>query len=392
MKLDNGEVEGLYIYLNKLEDPRDKRGVRYKLSDLVLLMIYGVLSGCMEATEIEEYVEFQFEYFNKLIGLKQVPSHDTFSRMLRLINFENLIEVLGEWLNTYYPEQVKMYKGKKVLHIDGKAVKAATKKSEGEKPVYLMNSMYEGGSISLYTNKIGKKDNEVTFIPKYLERFNLEDTIVTIDAIGCNKTIIDYLKKKKANFVLPVKENQKVLLDSIKEEVDRLKEKKEFDNLDNHTMINKEHGRIESYKATMIRNTKFLYDEHHNKSFYGEIANIGVIEKKTNKKENGEWIQTETISYVITDLESISIENLLNIKLSHWNIEASHWLLDVQLNEDRLTSRIGNATVNASILKRFCMRIKKQSTEFKDGTLKRMLLAGCIKPDKISNILFIDIA
>ena len=43
MKLDNGEVEGLYIYLNKLEDPRDKRGVRYKLSDLVLLMIYGDL-------------------------------------------------------------------------------------------------------------------------------------------------------------------------------------------------------------------------------------------------------------------------------------------------------------------------------------------------------------
>ena len=157
-------------------------------------------------------------------------------------------------------------------------------------------------------------------------------------------------------------------------------------------MMNKEHGRIESYKATMIRDTKFLYDEYHNKSFYGEIANIGVIEKKTNKKENGEWIQTETISYVITDLESISIENLLNIKLSRWNIEASHWLLDVQLNEDRLTSRIGNATVNASILKRFCMRIKKQSTEFKDGTLKRMLLAGCIKPDKISNVLFIDIA
>ena len=117
-----------------------------------------------------------------------------------------------------------------------------------------------------------------------------------------------------------------------------------------------------------------------------------MIEKKTSKKENGEWIQTETISYVITDLESISIENLLNIKLSHWNIEASHWLLDVQLNEDRLTSRIGNATVNASILKRFCMRIKKQSTEFKNGTLKRMLLAGCIKPDKISNVLFIDIA
>lgn len=149
----NNEVESLYMILSKIEDPRDKRGVRYKLSDLILLLVYGILSGMSEAVDVEFYVEEHFEYFKNLIGIKSVPSHDTFSRILKMIDFENLADTLSEWLNTYYPEQVIKYNDKKVLHIDGKAVKAATKKSEGEAPVYLMNSIYEGGSISLYTEK-----------------------------------------------------------------------------------------------------------------------------------------------------------------------------------------------------------------------------------------------
>jgi predicted transposase YbfD/YdcC len=392
MMSDNKEIENLYITLTKLEDPRDKRGVRYKLCDLVLLLIYGILSGMGDAMGVEYYVEEHFDYFKGLIGLKQVPSHDTFSRILRLINFEKLSDTLSEWLNTYYPEQVKYFNGKKVMHIDGKAVKAASKKSEGEKPVYLMNSMYEGGSISLVTEKIGDKENEISFIPKYLERFNLKDTIITIDAIGCNKNIIEYITSHKGNFILPVKENQKKLYNSIEKEIKRLKEIKEYDNLDKAEKKIKDHGRIESYSSIMISDTKFLYDEYQNKSFYGEIARIGVIEKITSIKENGKWKESKNISYVITDLETISIENLQNIKLSHWGIEANHWLLDVQLNEDRLTSREDNATVNASILKRFCIRIKKQATDFKDKPLKRMLVSGCIYPEKISKILFIDIA
>ena len=392
MNSNNEEINELYIILSKIEDPRKKRGIRYKLCDLILLLIYGVLAGMKEGVEVEFYVQEHFEYFKKIIGLKSVPSHDTFSRILRMLDFENLATVLGEWLNTYYPEQIKYFNGLKVLHIDGKAVKAATKKSEGEKPVYLMNAQYEGGSISLYTNKIGDKENEITYIPKFLDNFNIKDTIVTIDAIGCNQTIIDYITNKGGSFVIPVKENQKKLYKAIEDEENRLKKENKFDELDQASKSVKEHGRCEIYRSTMITDTSFIYNEFKNKSFYGEIARIGVIEKKTIRKEQGEYKETKKTSYVITNLETISIENLQAIKLSHWNIEAQHWLLDVVLNEDRLTAREGNATINASILKRFCMRIKSQSTEFKDRPLKRMFVSGCINPDKISKILFIDIA
>ena len=93
MNLDNEEIKSLYITLNKVEDPRAKRGIRYKISDLILLLIYGILAGMSEAVDVQFYVEEHFEYFKNLIGLKQVPSHDTFSRILRLLDFEKLSTV-----------------------------------------------------------------------------------------------------------------------------------------------------------------------------------------------------------------------------------------------------------------------------------------------------------
>ena len=70
-----------------------------------------------------------------------------------------------------------------------------------------------------------------------------------------------------------------------------------------------------------------------------------------------------TISYVIIDLDAISIENKKNIEFSCWNIEINNWLLDVQLNEYGLTARNGNTTFNASILKSLCI-IKKTIIRF----------------------------
>lgn len=391
MNLNSQEIEDLYITLAKLEDPRDKRGIRYKYSDILLLLIYGILAGQQDATDVEDYITYHFEYFHKLIGLEHVPSHDTFSRTLRMTNFESLANTLSEWLETYYPQQIAFYQGRKVLHVDGKAVRAAARKSEGEKPVYLMNAVYEGGTISVFTDKVGDKENEIACIPKYLERFNLEDTIVTIDAIGCNKNIIDYITQHKGNFIVPVKENQKNLYNAIEREVKRLKETKEYDELDKAELSNKDHGRIEHYSSTMLSDTKFLYDEFKNKSFYGQIARIGIIEKDTEMKDDGHWKKTHTTTYVITDLENISMQNLLALKIAHWHIESNHYIMDVQLNEDRCTARRDNATINASILKRFCMRIKKQSSEFQSKTLKHMTMGCSIYPDKISKILFIDL-
>lgn len=60
------------------------------------------------------------------------------------------------------------------------------------------------------------------------------------------------------------------------------------------------------------------------------IGFILVIDKIVESKVNGEWVKiSHGQSFAVTNLTDISVENPLEIKTSHWSIEASHWLLDV---------------------------------------------------------------
>ena len=74
------------------------------------------------------------------------------------------------------------------------------------------------------------------------------------------------------------------------------------------------------------------------------------------------------------------------IKLSHWNIEMEHWILDVQLNEDRDTSRKDNAIKNNTVLKRFCMHIKKKCGR-DDLTLNKFFMGNMRTIESITEML-----
>ena len=97
--------------------------------------------------------------------------------------------------------------------------------------------------------------------------------------------------------------------------------------------------------------------------------------------------------YAITNLTNVSCQNLLEIKTSHWSIESSHWLLDVQFNEDRNTSRKDNAASNFSVLRRFCLAIKealnnKSGDEKKKLTTHKFFIRNSFNFKKIEELLF----
>lgn len=143
------EYMNLMEILEAVPDPRRARGVRYRFSHLLLMCIYAILAGHSDATEIAYYAELNFDYFQDLLHIDKIPSYDTFSGVLRFTDFEKLSGSLGEWLRENFAEIYERYQDKKVLHIDGKAVKAASEKSNGERPLYHLNAMYEGGSIGV---------------------------------------------------------------------------------------------------------------------------------------------------------------------------------------------------------------------------------------------------
>lgn len=392
MTYDSDGFRDLVEILKEIPDPRNARGVRYRFSHLLLMCIYAVLAGHSVAVEIAYYVELNFDYFRELLEIEKIPSHDTFSRVLRFTDFEALSASLGEWLRRNFPAIYEKYQDKKVLHIDGKAVRGAGEKSKGKSPVYHLNAMYEGGSVGIEIKRVGKKENEITCLPDYLKQFNLSDTIVTMDAIGCNQTVINAIREGGGNYVLPVKENQKKLWAAIHEETEKITKEERWDELDCTQKIQKEHGRIEKTVFRMLSDTGFVYEKLGLKSFYGTIARIGIMDKTTETMKEGKEVKTESRSIFITDVEDITVEVMQQIHAAHWNIEMQHWILDMQLREDLQTARKDDAVTNGSILRRFCMVLKKQDKELSEKPMKRFLMANEHAPNRIERLLFQNVA
>lgn len=392
MIYDNDESRDLMEILEEVPDPRSARGVRYQFSHLLLMCVYAVLSGHSGAVEIAYYVELNLDYFSTLLGIGKIPSHDTFSRVLRFTDFEALSSSLGEWVRGSFPAIYEKYQDKKVLHIDGKAVRAASEKTKGEKPVYHLNGMYEGESVGVEIKRVGEKENEISCLPDYLKLFDLSDTIVTMDAMGCNQTVVEAVRTGGGNYVLPVKENQKSLLATINEEIEDLKKERAWDKLDRTEVLQKEHGRIDKVVFRMLPDTSFVYEKLGIRSFYGTIARIGIMDKTTETRKDGEEVKTEKRSIFITDVEDMTAEIMQKIRAAHWNIEMQHWILDMQLKEDQQTARKDGAVTNGSILRRFCMMVKKQDTELSGKPMKRFLMANEHDPNRIERLLFKNVA
>jgi predicted transposase YbfD/YdcC len=146
-----------------------------------------------------------------------------------------------------------------------------------------------------------------------------------------------------------------------------------------------EHERCETYSLRIIENTEFLLDDFGADDEFMSIARIGVFEKTSVDKIRKEKMVTKR--YIATDLCDIEPENFLGIKLSHWNIEAQHWILDMQLDEDRQRQRLGNSKTNSTAFRRFLMALAKDPKHTKLMVSKFMICCQNRFDEKVNTLL-----
>lgn len=381
-------MDSIDTYINNISDPRSPRGIRFPLRDIIILCCFAILSGFDNAVDIADYANENSSYFKDKFEIENIPSHDTISRIMRLINFKYYASCLGDYIISAYPTKFKKYGGRTVTHIDGKACIASTKKSEGQKTRYLLNSYVEGGSISLYSEEIGDKSNEINAIPKYLDSINIKDSIVTIDAIGMQQKIIDKIINNGGDYIIALKENQSELLDLVSNQFAKIELDKNNDKVESYASeTTKAHGRIESRKAYLIRDSEFILKKYGINHPFNSIGVCMMIDKEVIEKVKGEYVKTKTTSYALSSLTDLGVKELLEIKLSHWSIEASHWLLDVQFNEDKHMARKENSPINFSTLRKFALAIKTGDEESKNLTMKKFFMKNLIHPENIERLL-----
>ena len=359
-----------------LEDPRDIRGKKYKLIDILIMTIYGLLCGLKDYVNIADFMKLKEDYFTKLLNLENgTPSHDCLSDVFAVIDSKKFMKIFIEWTK----DIIKTKTGKKIS-IDGKAIKSATDKINNGNIPYIVSAFIGEIGLSIGQVKVDDKSNEITAIPDLLDLLDIEDATITIDAIGTQEEIVNKIVDKGAHYVLQVKDNQKVLKKQIKSHFESYNNLYGNNEVFHEKTMEKDHGRIEEREYFLSYNVSKIKDKDKWKTVKA------IAYTKVCRTYKDETIMTE--NYYIIDYE-ISIEKLIESIRDHWNIECGlHWKLDVILDEDHSRNRVNNSINNLSIMRKIVFNLASLDNSFGKVPLQRKLTRYMLDFNNIEKLIF----
>ena len=322
---------------------RDSKGnFRHSLCDIILLLIIARLAGCASRREVVAFAGRKHAQLKKLGILRNgIPSEPTLCRVENNVDPSEM-ERIAACIAEEAASLTKLGLLRQVA-IDGKCMRGTTLPN-GRCPDIVSAYSVETGT-TLRTEPCEEKSNEITAVPKLLERMNLEGCIVTADAMSCQKKIIDAINSKGGKFLIEVKSNQKNLLWGLE---DRLPGARRLDCHREEPTLR--HGRIESRTCTTYDGRDLVADQDK----WGYSITAIIIDTSAIIKKTGE--ETHERRVYITDV-SAGAKTCNAISRSHWMIESMHWSLDKNLGQDSTKRKYLNGARVLDIIQRACLNI-----------------------------------
>jgi predicted transposase YbfD/YdcC len=356
-------MESPLEYFSRLTDPRVKRTREHLLEEILLIAIAAVLSGAESWNDIADYGESKQDWLKSFLALPGgIPSHDTFNRVFSALDPEEFEQGFAAWVAAI----AKLTTGE-VVAIDGKTL-CGTRTGGKKQLVHMVSAWAGANNLVLGQRKVDDKSNEITAIPKLLDALELSGTVVTIDAMGCQREIAAKIVAKQADYILAVKENQPSLLADVKDSFQMLTADAVAEEIDCG------HGRVETRRCTVLGDLTLL----DRPADWTGLHSLVRIEAERFHKASGK-IEHETRYYIASLAPDAARINAL--VRQHWGIENKlHWVLDVAFGEDASRKRAGNAAQNFSLLNRIALNMLKQEKTLKRGIKGKRLKAAWDHP------------
>lgn len=345
---------------NEMPDPRIIKKTKYRLCDILTMIFLAALGNCDTSVD---YVYFWEDYpkeYKKIFGYDRIPSHDTFERILSLIDSYCFQDILFSSLAMIEDKIRKALgverKGKKVIPLDGKVLKGTGDKaetSEERKDVQTLNVIDACSYSVLFSEPIDEKTNEIKHGQKVLDILNLSDAIFTCDAMNTQIETVNKIVKGKGNeYVMGLKGNQGTLRDFAeacfddvalaaipKEHPDRY-----------YVKVEVAHNKVEKREYLL-----HILTPREKKDFKKwKKLNAILCVRKTNTDKVTQKVSVE-VRYYITSLDDVKLAG--DVARLHWNVEITHFYLDTVMHEDAMQVRNRNAAHNRSILNKACVSI-----------------------------------
>lgn len=353
------------VYFADLPDPRVERCKHHKLLDIVTIAICAVISNADGWTDIEAYGRAKEAWLRQFLELPAgIPSHDTFARVFAKLDPSAFQKCFVQWVDA-----IRDRVPGDVIAIDGKTSRRTHDAALDLSPLHIVSAWSTSNHLVLGQLRVDTKSNEITAIPLLLDLLDVSGCLVTIDALGCQRTIADTIVGRGADYVLACKGNQERLQTDVEQLFsDLLSQDHPPDVLDYFKTTNEGHGRREVREVWSTADLTSLRDRDR----WTQLQSVALVRSK--RVIAGETT-TETRLYISSAANNA--ERLANAIRSHWGVENQlHWILDVVFADDDSRARIDHSAHNLVIIRQIVLNMLRQETSLKTSLRQKRLRAG----------------
>ena len=373
MKIEEIEVEKLKelkVKTMMLNDERQKGKIIYKIWDIVVVVILAVLADCNEWEEIADYAKDEKDFLKTFLKLTGgIPSAKTYERVISMIDSHELNKIFVEFIkDIQFMEDIYF---KDILSFDGKVDKGSARNKgyivEETKPLNVLNVYSDKLQMCIEQEMIEEKTNEITAIPKIIERLDLRNVICTWDALNTQKENIKAVITKGGDYCVALKANQANFYKDVQ------------DYFDGDRLMIIESGYEGGYQLTREKSHEavitYEYYQTEKVKWYADcekwegLKSIGLV-RKTIEKSDGSKVEEKRyyISSLLLDINIFS-----DAIRKHWNVENKlHWQMDFTFKSDDNTTMNKKALFNLQIIKKFCLTVLNEIKKVKNKSLKRI--------------------
>lgn len=369
------ETQSILDYFAELPDPRrDNENKRHKLIDILAISILATICGAEHFTEMEDFGKANKEWLQTFLELPHgIPSHDTFGGVFARLDSAEFKKCFLAWV-----ESIRTATAGEVIAIDGKAMRRSHHRSEGKGAVHLVSAWAARNRLTLGQVKVDEKSNEITAIPELLSLLYIKGCIITIDAMGTQKEIAELIRKKEADYVLALKDNQPTLRAEVegifaaelaeRKKEDQSKVRRAAQAADFVETIDNGHGRRERRRVYSLSAPEFL----NKKELWRDLNSLIMVEAI---REVDDQMSAERRYYIASLAPDAKLA--AETVRTHWSIENSlHWILDLAFREDDLRVRVGNAPENLALVRKLTHNLLQQEKTLKRGIKTKRRMAG----------------
>src|SRR5215213_336626 len=198
-------LEALISAFETIEDPRCEWKVEHRLLDILVIAVCAALGEAESFEDIALYGRCKRRWLEGFLELPNgIPSHDTFRRVLMLVDPDAFERSFLGWVRTVFrPEEG----APRQVAIDGKAVRRSFDRKQGRSPLHLVSAYATERGLVLAQRAAETRGGELAVLSDLLDGLELRGCLVSLDALACHPEVAGRIVGRGGDYLLVLKGN-----------------------------------------------------------------------------------------------------------------------------------------------------------------------------------------